>query len=164
MPQISQLAGTYFSQIFWMLVFFGLTFVIVGRGMVPKVMGTMADRNQRMSEDLVAAQAARNAAEAEQESWNEAEAAQRASAHDVVAAAKHKAALATQASLAEATARIDAQVNSAEARIIAARQAALVEFERVAAELSQDIALRVAGLSVSADDARSAVKETFAHG
>jgi F-type H+-transporting ATPase subunit b len=164
MPQISQLAGTYFSQIFWMLVFFGLTFVIVGRGMVPKVMGTMADRNQRMSEDLVAAQAARNAAEAEQESWNEAEAAQRASAHDVVAAAKHKAALATQASLAEATARIDAQVNSAEARIIAARQAALVEFERVAAELSQDIALRVAGLSVSADDARSAVKETFAYG
>jgi F-type H+-transporting ATPase subunit b len=164
MPQISQLAGTYFSQIFWMLVFFGLTFVIVGRGMVPKVMGTMADRNQRMSEDLVAAQAARNAAEAEQESWNEAEAAQRASAHDVVAAAKHKAALATQASLAEATARIDAQVNSAETRIIAARQAALVEFERVAAELSQDIALRVAGLSVSADDARSAVKETFAHG
>jgi len=164
MPQISQLAGTYFSQIFWMLVFFGLTFVIVGRGMVPKVMGTMADRNHRMSEDLLAAHVARNAAEAEQESWNEAEASQRASAHEVVAAAKHKAALATQASLNEATTRIEAQVNAAEARIAAARKAAVVEFEQIAAELSQDIALRVAGLSVSSDDARGAVKETFVHG
>jgi len=164
MPQISQLAGTYFSQIFWMLVFFGLTFVIVGRGMVPKVMGTMADRNHRMAEDLSAAHAARNAAEAEQESWNEAEAAQRAKAHELVAGAKHKAAVATQASLTEATTRIDAQVAAAEARIADARKAALVEFELVAAELSQDIALRVAGLSVSNDDARGAVKETFAHG
>ncbi|MDZ4275696.1 MAG: ATPase, partial [Erythrobacter sp.] len=41
MPQIAQLADTYASQIFWLLVFFGLTFFVVGRGMVPKVMSTV---------------------------------------------------------------------------------------------------------------------------
>lgn len=164
MPQISQLAETYFSQIFWMLLFFGLTFFIVGRGMVPKVVATMADRNQRISADLAAAEAARDAAEAEQESWSEAEAAQRARAHEMVVAAKHEAAVATQARLAETTRRIEAQITAAEARITAAHNAALGEFERVAAEVAQDIALRVAGLSVSADDARGAVKDTFAHG
>ncbi|KUR74077.1 ATPase [Novosphingobium sp. FSW06-99] len=164
MPQISQLAGTYFSQIFWMLVFFGLTFVIVGRGMVPKVMATMTDRNQTIANDLAAAQAARDAAEADAASWSATEAAQRASAHDLVAEAKHAAAVATQTRLADTAARLETQIHAAEARIVAARAAALDEFEHVAADLAQDIALRVAGLAVSGDDARGAVKGPFAHG
>ncbi|WP_353227427.1 ATPase [Novosphingobium sp.] len=164
MPQISQLAGTYFSQIFWMLVFFGLTFFVVGRGMVPKVMTTMTDRNQRIAADLAAAEAARSAAEAEQESWGENEAAQRAKAHELITAAKHQAAVATQTSLAAASARIEAQVSSAEGRINAARDASLGEIEHVAAEVAQDIALRVAGLSISAEEARGAVKGAFVHG
>ena len=164
MPQIAQLSATYFSQIFWMLVFFGLTFFVVGRGMVPKVVATMTDRSERIAQDLAAAQAARNAAETEAASWIQTEAAQRASAQELVAAAKHKAALATQASLAEATARIEAQVGAAEQRILAARQAALAEFEQVAADVAQEITQRVAGLIVSADDAHSAVKGAFARG
>ncbi|EGD59151.1 hypothetical protein Y88_1213 [Novosphingobium nitrogenifigens DSM 19370] len=164
MPQISQLADTYFSQIFWMLVFFGLTFFIVGRGMVPKVMATMADRNKRIGDDLGAAEAARAAAEAEEAAWLETEAKQRASAHELIAAAKHQAAQATHDSLAIATARIDADVSAAEARIAEARAAALGEIELVAADAAQEIALRVAGLTISADDARGAVKGTFVHG
>ncbi|MEL0210564.1 MAG: ATPase, partial [Novosphingobium sp.] len=35
MPQIAQLAETWSSQIFWLLVFFGITFFFIGRGMVP---------------------------------------------------------------------------------------------------------------------------------
>lgn len=164
MPQISQLADTYFSQIFWMLVFFGLTFVIVGRSMVPKVMATMTDRNLQITRDLAAAQAARDAAEAEQTAWAQTDAARRASAQDLVGAAKHEAAVASQARLAEASARLEAQIGEAEARIHAAHNAALAEFEHIAAELAQEVAARVAGLTVSADDARGAVKETFAHG
>jgi len=164
MPQISQLSDTYFSQIFWMLVFFGVTFVVVGRGMVPKVMTHMADRTQRISDDLAAAQAARDAVAADQASWNANEAAQRASAQELIAAAKHKAALATQARLAEATTRIEAQTTAAEARIAAARNAALAEFEQVAADIAQDMTARVAGLVISADDARGAVKGAFTHG
>jgi len=164
MPQISQLADTYFSQVFWMLVFFGLTFFIVGRGMVPKVMATMADRNHRIAADLAAAEVGRAAAEAEQEAWFETEAQQRARAHELVSAAKHQAAQATYTSLADASARIDAQVSAAETRINDARKAALGEFEVIAADVTQDISQRVAGLSVSADDARGAVKGAFAHG
>jgi F-type H+-transporting ATPase subunit b len=164
MPQISQLADTYFSQIFWMLVFFGLTFIVVGRGMVPKVMATMADRNQRIAADLIAAETARRAAEAEQEAWESSEAQQRARAHDLIAAAKHQAALTTQASLAATTAKVETQIAAAEARIQAARNAALGEIELVAADAAQEIALRLAGLSVNADEARGAVKGTFVHG
>jgi F-type H+-transporting ATPase subunit b len=164
MPQISQLADTVFGQVFWMLVFFGLTFLIVGRGMVPKVVATMTDRNTRIADDLAAAQAARTAAEAEQDAWLETEAGQRARAHELVVAAKHRAAAATLTRLAETSARLDAQLAAAETRIAGVRKAALSEFEAVAADVTQDIAQRVAGLAVSTDDARSAVKGSFAHG
>ena len=58
MPQISQLAATYASQIFWMLVFFGIVFFVVGRGMVPKVMATVEARDSQIAADLAAAGAA----------------------------------------------------------------------------------------------------------
>jgi F-type H+-transporting ATPase subunit b len=45
MPQIAQLGEFYSSQIFWLLIFFGITFFVVGRGMVPKVMDTVASRD-----------------------------------------------------------------------------------------------------------------------
>ena len=48
MPQIAQLAETYSSQIFWLLVFFGLVFFVIGRGMVPRVMATVGDRDKQI--------------------------------------------------------------------------------------------------------------------
>ena len=62
MPQISQLAATYASQIFWLLLTFGLVFLVVGRGMLPRVQRTIADRDSTIQGDLTAAAAARDAA------------------------------------------------------------------------------------------------------
>jgi F-type H+-transporting ATPase subunit b len=59
MPQIAQLAETYASQVFWLLLFFGFTFFVIGRGMVPKVMATVDLRERQISDDLAAAEAAR---------------------------------------------------------------------------------------------------------
>ena len=61
MPQIDQLVDIWSSQIFWTLVFFGITFFVIGRGMVPKVMETVGMRDKQISDDLAAAQAARDA-------------------------------------------------------------------------------------------------------
>ncbi|QYU67832.1 hypothetical protein J4558_23615 [Leptolyngbya sp. 15MV] len=73
MPQIAQLAETYASQIFWLLVFFGFVFLVVGRGMVPKVMATVAERDGQIAADLAAATAARAQADAEEEAWRKRE-------------------------------------------------------------------------------------------
>lgn len=164
MPQIEQLATTYASQVFWLLVFFGIIFFVIGRGMVPKVMATMDGRDKQIADDLAAAEAARAAADAEEEAWRVQANKQRAAAQALIVAAKADAAKATEATLAVASARIDQTLNAAEARIAAARAAALGEVEGVAAEAAQDIASRIAGLSVSADEAQAAVKGVLAHG
>src|SRR3546814_20016100 len=58
MPQISQLAATYSSQIFWLLLIFGFVFFAIGLGMFPKVESPVDARDKRISDDLEAAKAA----------------------------------------------------------------------------------------------------------
>ncbi len=161
MPQIAQLAQTYSSQIFWLLVFFGIVFVFVGRGMVPKVMSTVDLRDQRISGDLAAATAAREKADEEEENWRRRENENRASAHAIVVEAKAKAAADSESKLAAAQKRLDAKLAEAEADIDAARVSALAEVEGVAAEAAQDIVQRIAGLKVTAAKANSAVKKAM---
>ncbi len=116
------------------------------------------------ADDLGAAEAARAAADAEEQAWRIAEGKQRAQAHDLIAAAKAEAARNTQAALDAASARIEETTAAAEARIAAARAAAQGEVQDVAAQAAQDIVSRLAGLSVSAEDARGAVQGVLAHG
>ena len=163
MPQIAQLGETYASQIFWILVIFGLVFFVIGKGMVPQVMATVALRDKQISDDLAAAEAVRKAAETEEESWRKRENDNRAQAQAIIAAAKADAAKASEGRLAEVGARLDAQLAEADARIASARDAALGEIETVATEAASEIVSRLAGVSVNAEAARSAVKEAL-HG
>ncbi|MDE2404004.1 MAG: ATPase [Sphingomonadales bacterium] len=163
MPQIAQLSATYASQIFWALLFFGIVFFVIGKGMVPKVMATVDARDRQIAGDLKAAEAAREAANAQEEAWKVQSANQRAEAQAVIAKAKADAARATEARLAEANGRIDARVAEADARIGAARAGALGEIEAVAAEAASEIVSRLAGVTVDAGAAASAVKEAL-HG
>lgn len=164
MPQIAQLAETYSSQIFWVLVFFGLIFFVIGKGMVPKVMDTVAQRDKQIGDDLAAAEAARKQADAEEEAWRIKENANRAEAQALIARAKADAAAATEKKLAAANAEIEKTLAEAEARISQARSSALGEIEDVASEAAQDIVRRLAGVEVASDAAQSAVKEAMSHG
>ena len=163
MPQIAQLATTYSSQIFWLLVCFGLVFFVVGRGMVPKVMATVDARDKQIATDLAAAEAARKAADAEEDAWRVQANKQRAEAHALIAAAKLDAAKATEARLVVANQAVDARIAEAEARIATARQGAQSEIEAVAAEAAGDIVARIAGLTIDGAAAQAAVKEAL-HG
>lgn len=164
MPQIEQIAATLSSQVFWLLVFFGLTFVVVGLGMVPKIMGTVELRDNQIAGDLAAAQAARDIATAEEEAWRKRENANRVAAQSVISEAKAKAAAASSAKLAEAQTRLDSRLAEAEDAIDAARISAMAEIETVAADAARDIVARVAGAEVDPAAAQAAVKEVMAHG
>ncbi|MBX7496369.1 ATPase [Qipengyuania sp. 6B39] len=164
MPQIAQLAETWSSQVFWLLIFFGLTFFVIGRGMVPKVMETVAHRDSQIAGDLAAAKAARDAADAQEDAWRVRENENRASAQAIVAKAKDEAAAKSEKKLKAAQARIDSKLDEAETRIAEARTAALAEVESVAVEAAQDIVSRLAGVKVTKPAATKAVKEAMNHG
>ncbi|MBO9516809.1 MAG: ATPase [Porphyrobacter sp.] len=164
MPQIAQLAETYSSQVFWLLIIFGLVFFVVGRGMVPKVMDTVSQRDRQISDDLAAAQAARDAADEQEAAWRKRENENRAEAQALVAQAKADAAAKTEKKLATAQKKIDARLAEAEERISAARSAAGAEIEAVASEAAQDIVTRLAGVKVPKTSVSAAVKKALANG
>lgn len=164
MPQIEQISEVLVSQVFWLLVFFGLTFLVVGLGMVPKIMGTVDLRDQQIAGDLAAAQAARDAADSEEEAWRKRENENRAAAQALIAKAKAKAAKSAETKLAKAQAKLDTQLAEAEAAIDAARISAMGEIEGVAADAARDIVARIAGTEVDPAAAEAAVKEVMANG
>lgn len=161
MPQISQLAATYASQIFWLLVFFGFIFFVIGRGMVPRVMATVEARDKQIADDLAAAEGARKAADAAEDDWRIQSNEQRAQAQALIAKAKAAAAVASEKSLAKANTKIDARLEEADARIAAARSGALKEIEAVASDAAADIVVRLTGAKVDAKAASAAVKEAL---
>ncbi|MEO0699308.1 MAG: ATPase [Pseudomonadota bacterium] len=163
MPQIDQVLETFSSQLFWLIVFFGTTYFLIGRGMVPKVMGTVELRDRQIADDLAAASAARDAADTQEEAWRVRESENRVAAQGLIAEAKAKAAASSEAKLAEAQARLDAKLAQAETEIEAARTSAMTEIETVAVEATRDIVARLAGNDVDEAAARTAVKEALAH-
>ena len=164
MPQIAQLGEFYSSQVFWLLVFFGITFFVVGRGMVPKVMDTVAQRDKQIADDLHAAERARAKADEEEAAWRTRENANRVQAQGLIAQARANAAAATAERVAAAQATIDVKLTEAEGRIEEARRSAAAEIENIAADAARDIVSRVAGLSLDDAAVRAAVKENLVHG
>lgn len=162
MPQIAQIAATYASQIFWLLVVFGLIYFVIGRGMLPRIEATVDARDQKIAADLAAAEAARAKAD-------ETEAAYRARIEEARAAALKATQEAKTASTVEAEKRVKAvdaelaaKAATADASLKAAQSRALAEIESVAAEAAQEIVAKVSGLTVDKAAAESAVKAALA--
>jgi F-type H+-transporting ATPase subunit b len=162
MPQFAQIATTYASQIFWLLIVFGLIFVVIGNGMLPRIQATVDARNDKIASDLAAAETARATAE-------ETEAAYRARMEEARAAALKAKQQAKTAATLEAEKRVKAidaelaeKAAAADAALKAAQVKALGEIESVAAEAAREIIVRVSGLTVDKAAAESAVKAALA--
>ena len=164
MPQLNQLALVAWSQFFWLLLVLALIYFGIGRLMLPKIQSTVDQRDRRIADDLAAAQAARVAADETEAAYRARMDESRAEALKVAAAAKASSAIATEEKMRAANETNQAKVEQAETRIRAAADAALAEIEDVAADAAQDMVGRLAGMSVSAAEAKKAVKAAMANG
>jgi F-type H+-transporting ATPase subunit b len=164
MPQFDQIGEIYLSQLFWLAIFFGAIFVVVGLGMLPKIQATIDSRDAKIAADLKAAESAREHADTLEEGYRAEMDKGRSEAAKIAAEAKANAARSTEKAVAKADAAIAAKIDKAVTKIAGARAAALAEIEAVAADAAQQMIGRVAGLSVDAGTARSAVAKELANG
>ena len=164
MPQIAQIAATYASQIFWLLLTFGILYFGIGKGMVPKIVSTVDAREGRIAGDLAAAVAARAHADTVQATWQAEMDAARVAAQAETAAAAKRAAMAFEQQVHAADADIAERLGHHDLAVANAKAQALANLQNVAAEAAQQLADKVAGLQVSLDSASDAVRRTMAHG
>lgn len=158
MPQINQLPFIFFSQLFWLLLVFGIIFFVIGRGMLPKIQSTVDAREKKMADDLERAQAARSAAEETEAAWRSRMDAARAEAAKIAQEAKQQSALETEAKVKKAADKIGAKVESAEKKIRDAATAARTEIEAVATEATQEMIARLTDIKVGTQEVAAAVK------
>ena len=158
MPQIEQLPYLFVSPLVWLAVVFGIVFFGIGRGMLPKIQGTVDLREKKIAEDLERAQAARAAADETEAAWRGRMDAARAEAARLAQEAKQASARETEAKVKAAADKINLKVESSEAKIRDAVASARAEIEKVAAEASRDMVQRLTGIKVDPREAAAAVK------
>ncbi len=161
MPQIEQLPDIFFSQLFWLLLVFGILYFFIGRGMVPKIQSVVESREKKIADDLAAAQSAREEAEAVEEAYRQRMDATRSEAMKLAQEAKQRAALDQEKKLKAVDADIGTRVAAAEERIRASVGEAMVEIEAVAAEAARELVGKLTGREVAPEEARLAVKASL---
>lgn len=163
MPQLDQLPEFFWSQLFWLAVVFGILFFVIGRSMLPKIEATVDARDAKVTEDLAAAQRAREQADEIETDYRARIDAGRAEALRAVQASKQDAAREGETRVKAVDTELAAKTGAAEERIQAASAAALGEVESIAAGFAQDLVAKLAGLKVNKDNAAKAVKAAI-HG
>ena len=144
MPQLEQI-NTYLGQVFWLVVTFGLLYLILWRSALPRIARVINERQERIDDDLQRAGALKEEAEGVLAAYEEATAKARAEAQTVLREAA--AAFAAQAAERHEALgrRIAEQTAASEARIEAARTEALANVEAIATEIAEAAAARLTG-------------------
>lgn len=160
MPQFD-FAHVFWPQVAWLAVFFAVLYFGVVRLTLPKLGKVMGEREDKISGDLSAAKAAKDAADEVDARYHADMNASREDARKAIAEAKAKAAKASEKSLAKATASAEAELAEAEARIAAAVDAAQGALRDAAAESAQAIVAKLTGGEPTLDAAKASVAAHF---
>jgi F-type H+-transporting ATPase subunit b len=159
MPQINQLAEVAYSQFFWLLVVLVILYVGIGLNVVPKIEAGIAARDDRIADDLAAAQDARKGADAVEAAYRARMDDSRAEALKLANEAKAASARDAEEKVRSANAETAESIAAAEARIREAAKAAVRDIEAVSAAAAREIVQRLAGLDVSEERAAEAIRQ-----
>lgn len=164
MPQIEQIAATYASQIFWLLITFGLVYFGIGKVMVPRIQSTVDARDARIAADLQAAEAARRNAEATEEAWQAEMEQARVAAQAETTAAKARATAAFESQVHHADAELATRMAHHDRAVAEAKASAMGNVQSIAADAAREMVARLAGAEVSDEAASNAVRKVMANG
>jgi F-type H+-transporting ATPase subunit b len=145
------------GQMVWMLIIFGVMFFLFAKVFVPKVGGTMDEREDRISGDIGEARRLKDEADAQAAAAAAETAQARAAAQKLALDAKAKAhAEAAQRDALE-EAKLAETLAKAEVQIIATRDQAMTHVRDIASETAGAIVSKLTGVGASGDELSAAL-------
>jgi len=127
---------TYFAtQIFWLLLTFGILYFLLSRIFLPRIGQTIEERSSRIADDLDAASRMQRDAEEAEKSYERALADAKAKAHNVAETTRQSVDAEIKVEMDAADA--EAAKEAAETRIRSVRAKAMANIEAVAADAAQ---------------------------
>jgi F-type H+-transporting ATPase subunit b len=145
------------GQMVWMLLIFGVMLFLFAKVFVPRVGGTISDREDRIAGDIGDARRLKEQADQQAASAAAEMVAARSVAHKLAIDAKARAAADTAAQEALEDARLNEVLAKADARIGAARDQAMTHVRGIASDTAQAIVAHLTGREASADEVKSAL-------
>ncbi|HZA67798.1 MAG TPA: hypothetical protein VE592_12650 [Geminicoccaceae bacterium] len=159
MPQLD--VSTFSSQIFWLIICFTTLYLLLSRRALPRISEILEARQDRIAADLDQAQRLRREAEAALSTYEQGVAKAQDEAHALLAEVQGR----LQADAAERQAELDRQLTKqlaeAEAQIATTKERALAEIEDAALGAARAAAARLAGIEVSEQAARTALRRAL---
>ena len=162
MPQLDFANPLTVSQVVWGAIIFALLYILLSRSALPQVEQVLGERAAHIAADLDAARAAKTEADAAVVELTQATREAHAGAQAQIAQALDSAKAAAASQAAELNARLDTQIAASEARIDAARKAALAALGQVATETAHAVVARLTGGAVAAKVVDRAVQAAVA--
>ncbi len=159
MPQLD--ISTFPSQLVWLLITFGVLFLVLWRVAVPRIGSVLEERKRRVDHDLERATALKAEAEAAIAAYEKAMIEARSGAREILRQAGDALAKESERRQAALGEKLAEQIKAGEERIQQAKRAALAEVQVVAADLARAAAERLAGVAVDEGRAASAVRHVL---
>ena len=156
--------ATFGSQLFWLVILFGLLYVLMSRLAIPRIGAILEERDRRIAGDLAEAARMKEASDAAVAAHEQALAEARQNAHAIGQKARDQA----KAEIAADRSRIEAELNgklsAAEAEIAKVKSRALADVDSIARDAVEAIVEALVGTKVGKAEVASAVEAAMAEG
>ena len=155
MPQL--VFADYPTQLFWLVVTFGVLYVVLSRLVLPSIARTLGERDTRLQGDIARAEKLKSEAEATLAAYRKAIGEARATAQAELKKATEEMAAEAARREGELAASFAEKAKAAEAGIVAAKTKALTELKNVAGDAVHDLVTRLVGVAPAAPEVAEAL-------
>ncbi|AXV17201.1 F0F1 ATP synthase subunit B' [Neorhizobium sp. SOG26] len=150
--------STHFaSQLLWLVITFGLFYLLMKKVIVPRVGGILEHRHDRIAQDLDEAARLKAEADAAVETYERELAAARAKGNAIAESAREEAKTKAAADRAAIEAELSEKLSAAETRIAEIKAQAFAEVGQIAEETASAIVDQLIGAKATGDDIKAAV-------
>ncbi|WP_117190817.1 F0F1 ATP synthase subunit B [Rhizobium terrae] len=150
--------STHFaSQLLWLVITFGLFYLLMKKVIVPRVGGILEHRHDRIAQDLDEAARLKAEADAAVETYEKELAAARSKGHQIAETAREAAKTKAAADRAAIEAELSEKLAAAETRIGEIKAQAFAEVGQIAEETASAIVDQLIGAKASGEDIKAAV-------
>jgi F-type H+-transporting ATPase subunit b len=159
-PQLE--VSTFVPQLFWLVITFGVLFLLMAKIGLPRVSGVIEARRKRIDDDLARATQLKAEAEAALAAYQQTLASARAQAQAAVKDTTDKLAAEAAERQRQVGESLAQRVASAEREIAAAKQRALTELHDIAVEVARSVTEKVTGTAADTASLGVAVDRAMA--
>ena len=149
MPQLD--IALFAPQIFWLFVVFTILYIFMSRSAAPKIADVLKKRQDKIANDLNAAEKLQARAEEARLIYEKSQADARSNAAAVVLTKREELKAQAEAEYQKLSEALAANADEAQKRIDAAKNKALGEVRDVASEVCADIVAQISGLKLDND-------------